>query len=132
MLAKQFNLPLRFVPRKESLIEIPAEPLNVGVFLERFDFTFNVVDRSYQRVLGFDHAFEGVRHRRGLARKAIRFKEAEAGKIFDKPRPLRVGPQGIRFGIVIPKMTERKAPTLCPISNRRPTLAASSLYASQS
>src|SRR5215204_7268025 len=90
-LRKHVELPPCFVPREQPLIEIPTEPLEVGVFLQRFNLSSDVINGTDQSVLRLHHTLKGMRDRRRLTGEAISFKEAKAGEVFNKPRALGMG-----------------------------------------
>src|SRR5438552_1024495 len=87
---EQFKLTPCFIPRDQTLIEVPAKPFDTAIFAQRIEFTLDVIDSSHQGVLGFDHALERVGDGPGFAWEAVRFKKAEAGEVFNEPCPLRV------------------------------------------
>ena len=62
MLSEQLDLPHFLVPRHETLIEKPAEPLEVTLApqrLELFDLSLHLIDRASNGIFGFAKAIDG-------------------------------------------------------------------------
>ena len=62
MLSEQLDLPHFLVPRHETLIEKPAEPLEVTLAAEgfqRFDLSFDLIDCAGNGIFGFAKAIDG-------------------------------------------------------------------------